>query len=52
MLPIAAKNIWSGAKSTMNLNLVGTVLPAKSDSDVVFCLQSFKGLIIDRLLVY
>ena len=30
----------------------GTVLPAKSDSDVMFCLQSYKGLIIDRSLVY
>ena len=24
-----------------------TVLPAKSDSDVMFCLQSYQGLIID-----
>ena len=29
-----------------------TVLPAKSDSDVMFCLQSYEGLIIDRSLVY
>ena len=29
----------------------GTVLPAKSDSDTMFCLQSYLGLIIDRLLV-
>ena len=29
-----------------------TVLPAKSDSDFMFCLQSYHGLIIDRLLVY
>ena len=28
-----------------------TVLPAKSDSDVLFCLQSFQGLKIDRSLV-
>ena len=28
------------------------VLSAKSDSDFVFCLQSYQGLIIDRLLVY
>ena len=28
------------------------VLPAKSDSDVMFCLQSYQGLIIDRSLVY
>ena len=29
-----------------------TVLPAKSDSDVMFYLQSYQGLIIDKLLVY
>ena len=29
-----------------------TVLPAKSDSDVMFCLQSYEGLMIDRSLVY
>ena len=29
-----------------------TVLPAKSDSDFMFCLQSNQGLIIDKLLVY
>ena len=29
-----------------------TVLPAKSDSDVMFCLQSYPGLVIDRPLVY
>ena len=29
-----------------------TVLPAKSDSDVMFCLQSYQGLIIDISLVY
>ena len=27
-----------------------TVLPAKSDSDVMFCLQSYQGLIINRSL--
>ena len=32
--------------------MVGTVLLAKSDSDVIFCLQSYQGLIIDRSLVY
>ena len=32
--------------------LLGTVLPAKSDNDVKFCLQSYQGLIIDRSLVY
>ena len=29
-----------------------TVLPAKSDSDVMFCFQSYQGLIIDESLVY
>ena len=29
-----------------------TVLPANSDSDVMICLQSYQGLIIDRSLVY
>ena len=29
-----------------------TVLQAKSDSDFMFCLQSYKGPIIDRSLVY
>ena len=29
-----------------------SVLPAKSDSDVMFCLQCYQGLILDRSLVY
>ena len=29
-----------------------TVLSAKSDSDFMFCLQSYQGFIIDRSLVY
>ena len=29
-----------------------TVLPGKSDSEVMFCLQSYQGLIINRSLVY
>ena len=32
--------------------VAATVLPAKSDSDVTLCLQSYLGLIIDRSLVY
>ena len=31
---------------------VFTVLPAKSDSDVMFCLQSYHGLIMDIALLY
>ena len=30
----------------------GYCLPAKSDSDVMFCLQSYLGLMINRSLVY
>ena len=38
---------------TQVLNIcTSTVLPAKSDSDVMFCLQRYQGLIIDRSLVY
>ena len=29
-----------------------TGLPAKSDSDVMFCLQSYQGLVIKKSLVY
>ena len=32
--------------------IAGTVLPAKGDSDVMFCLHSYQGLITDRSLVY
>ena len=32
--------------------LFRTVLPAKSDSDVMFCLQIYQRFIIDRSLVY
>ena len=31
-------------------NFAPTVLPAKCDSDVMFCLQIYQGLIIDRSL--
>ena len=27
------------------IQVIGTVLPAKSNSDVMFCLQSYQGLI-------
>ena len=29
-----------------------TVVPAKRDSDVMFCLQCYQGLKIDKSLVY
>ena len=32
--------------------LIRTCLPAKSDSHIMFCLQSYRGLGIDRSLVY
>ena len=35
-----------------NVQLVDTMLPAKSDSDFMFCLQCYQGRIIDRSLVY
>ena len=38
--------------SSTTCNIKTTVLPVKSDSDVMFCLQSYHGLIIDILLVY
>ena len=31
-------------------SIIETVLPVKSDSDVMFCLQSYQGLRIDRSL--
>ena len=44
---LVAKNIQSKEG-----NSAFTVLPAKSDSEVMFCLQSYQGLSIDRSLVY
>ena len=37
---------------SLHLNTSYTVVPAKSDSDVMFCLQRYQGLRIDRSLVY
>ena len=39
-------------KVTLALAVKGTVLPAKTDSEDAFCLQSNQGLMIDRPLVY
>ena len=33
-------------------SLAFTVLSARSDSDLMFCLQNYQGLKIDRSLVY
>ena len=40
------------ARSIKNTVHYDTVLPAKSDRDVMFCLQSYQGLIIDISLLY
>ena len=38
--------------SSSAISLISTItLPAKRDSDVMFCLTKIKGLIIDRSLV-
>ena len=39
-------------RKTLDYMIIDTVLPAKSDSDFMFCLQSYQGLIIDISLVY
>ena len=36
---------------TLLKKMLSTVVPRKSDSDVIFCLQCYQGLIIDRSLV-
>ena len=46
------KETLSIGTSVNNCLIVSTVLPAKSDSDVMFGLQSYQGLIIDSSLVY
>ena len=38
--------------ASLDIHNVSTVLPAKSDSDIMVCLQTYKGLIINRSLVY
>ena len=44
---------YTGHKSSpLTLLLLPTVLPAKNDSDAMFCLQSYQGRRIDRSLVY
>ena len=46
------KLLWFLAWNTLSLLYTSIVLPAKSDSDFLFCLQKYQGLIIDRSLVY
>ena len=38
--------------STLKKLKYTTVLPAKSDSGIMFCLQSYQGLMINRSVVY
>ena len=46
-------NKYNMQSGTLVLDLfIATVLPTKSDSDVMFCLQSNQGLRIDRSFVY
>ena len=45
--------LWKKISADENKALgKATVLPAKTDSDVLFCLQSYQGFIIDISLVY
>ena len=49
----ASKLLYSSYICPSNISLsTATVLPAKSDSGVMFCLHHYQGLIIDRSLVY
>ena len=50
-LPLVNYLVYSWIRSIKN-NELSTALPVKSDSDVMFCLQHYQGLIIDRSLVY
>ena len=49
---VSDKIVGVGAHYDTVKTTAGTVLPAKSDSDVMFCLQSYQRLRIDRSLVY
>ena len=47
---LTAKSVKYKYKPNISvLQYTSTVLPVKSDSDVMFCLQSYQGLIIDRI---
>ena len=39
--------LWQNRNMILVLQYAFTVLPAKSDSDVMFCLQSYQEFIID-----
>ena len=46
------KNLFQDLLHAKKKNWVGTVLPAKNNSEIMFCLHSYQGLRIDRSLVY
>ena len=46
------KQLSESLQKQMCKSCIYIVLPAKSDSDVMFCLQIYHGYIIDRSLVY
>ena len=52
MQVIITKAHGYGITIALSLYNIGTVLSAKNDSDFMFCLQKYQGLIIDRSLVY
>ena len=43
---------WGMVGDKYGRRSVSTVVPTKSDSETMFCLQSYQGLRIDRSLVY
>ena len=47
-----SKGVRTAGSLTFVTQMVSTLLPAKSDSDFMFCLQRYQGLRIDRSLVY
>ena len=50
--PTYSTRIYPGhSEITQHLSLL-TVMPTKNDSDLMFCLQNYKELRIDRSLVY
>ena len=44
--------ISTDTKPHNNLLIAPTILPANSDSNDMFCLQSYQELVIDKSLVY
>ena len=44
--------VYASLHISCSIMSTATVLPAKSEGEVMFCLQSYQGLRIDRSLVY